>query len=294
MTKANKVKVAATQMSCSWEIEENITKAKKIIHDASDQGANIILLQELFQTPYFCIEYDEKIFRLAKPFKDNEIINEMSAIAKKLNVVLPISYFEKDKNSYFNSIAIIDSDGKILGNYRKSHIPDGAGYLEKYYFNPGDTGFKVWDTKFGKLGIAICWDQWFPEVARIMTLKGADILFYPTAIGDEPRMSEYDSSFAWQRVMQGHAAANIISVVASNRIGFESVKGKTNGFYGKSFICDRTGEIIAEASRDKEEIITSEIDIEEDHLFRRNWGLFRDRRVDLYKELLTLDGKIKD
>ena len=294
MTKANKVKVAATQMSCSWEIEENITKAKKIIHDASDQGANIILLQELFQTPYFCIEYDEKIFRLAKPFKDNAIINEMSAIAKKLNVVLPISYFEKDKNAYFNSIAIIDSDGKILGNYRKSHIPDGAGYLEKYYFNPGDTGFKVWDTKFGKLGIAICWDQWFPEVARIMTLKGADILFYPTAIGDEPRMSEYDSSFAWQRVMQGHAAANIISVVASNRIGFETVQGQTNGFYGKSFICDRTGEIIAEASRDKEEIITSEIDIEEDHLFRRNWGLFRDRRVDLYKELLTLDGKIKD
>ena len=294
MTKANKVKVAATQMSCSWEIEENITKAKKIIHDASDQGANIILLQELFQTPYFCIEYDEKIFRLAKPFKDNAIINEMSAIAKKLNVVLPISYFEKENNAYYNSIAVIDSDGKILGNYRKSHIPDGAGYLEKYYFNPGDTGFKVWDTKFGKLGIAICWDQWFPEVARIMTLKGADILFYPTAIGDEPRMSEYDSSFAWQRVMQGHAAANIISVVASNRIGFESVKGQTNGFYGKSFICDRTGEIIAEASRDKEEIIIAEIDIEEDHLFRRNWGLFRDRRVDLYKELLTLDGKIKD
>ena len=294
MTKSNKVKVAATQMSCSWEIEENITKAKKIINDAANKGANIILLQELFQTPYFCIEYDEKIFRLAKPFDDNSLLKEMSDIAKKLQVVLPISYFEKDKNAYFNSVAIIDSDGTILGNYRKSHIPDGIGYLEKYYFNPGDTGFKVWDTKFGKLGIAICWDQWFPEVARIMTLKGADILFYPTAIGDEPRMSEYDSSFAWQRVMQGHAAANIISVVASNRIGFESVKGQTNGFYGKSFICDRTGEIIAEASRDKEEIITSEIDIEEDHLFRRNWGLFRDRRVDLYKELLTLDGKIKD
>ena len=161
------------------------------------------LLQELFQTPYFCIEYDEKIFRLAKPFKNNILLKEMAEISKKLNVVLPISYFEKENNAYYNSIAIIDSDGKILGNYRKSHIPDGAGYLEKYYFNPGDTGFKVWDTKFGKLGIAICWDQWFPEVARIMTLKGADILFYPTAIGDEPRMSEYDSSFAWQRVMQG-------------------------------------------------------------------------------------------
>ena len=289
-----KVTVAATQMKCSWEIEENITKAKKIINDAANKGANIILLQELFQTPYFCIEYDEEIFRLAKPFKNNVFLKEMAEISKKLNVVLPISYFEKENNAYFNSIAVINSDGTILGNYRKSHIPDGAGYLEKYYFNPGDTGFKVWKTKFGNIGIGICWDQWFPEAARIMALKGAEILFYPTAIGDEPRMSQYDSSKAWQRVMQGHAAANIISVVASNRIGFESVQGQTNGFYGKSFICDRSGEIIQEASNNKEEIITAEIDIEKDHLFRRNWGLFRDRRVDLYKELLTLDGRIKD
>ena len=289
-----KVTVAATQMTCSWEIEENITKAKKIINDAANKGANIILLQELFQTPYFCIEYDEEIFRLAKPFKNNVFLKEMAEISKKLNVVLPISYFEKENNAYFNSIAVINSDGTILGNYRKSHIPDGAGYLEKYYFNPGDTGFKVWKTKFGNIGIGICWDQWFPEAARIMALKGAEILFYPTAIGDEPRMSQYDSSKAWQRVMQGHAAANIISVVASNRIGFESVQGQTNGFYGKSFICDRSGAIIQEASNNKEEIITAEIDIEKDHLFRRNWGLFRDRRVDLYKELLTLDGRIKD
>ncbi|MBO6470979.1 MAG: N-carbamoylputrescine amidase [Pelagibacteraceae bacterium] len=289
-----KVTVAATQMTCCWEIDENISKAKKIIKDAANKDANIILLQELFQTPYFCIEYDEEIFRLAKPFKDNVLLNEMAEISKKLNVVLPISYFEKENNAYYNSIAVIDSDGTILGNYRKSHIPDGAGYLEKYYFNPGDTGFKVWKTKFGNIGIGICWDQWFPEAARIMALKGADILFYPTAIGDEPRMSQYDSSQAWQRVMQGHAAANVMPVVASNRIGFESVKGQTNGFYGRSFICDRTGKILSEASRDKEEIITAEIDTEEDHLFRRNWGLFRDRRVDLYKELLTLDGKIKD
>ena len=289
-----KVTVAATQMTCCWEIDENISKAKKIIKDAANKDANIILLQELFQTPYFCIEYDEEIFRLAKPFKNNVLLNEMAEISKKLNVVLPISYFEKENNAYFNSIAVIDSDGTILGNYRKSHIPDGAGYLEKYYFNPGDTGFKVWKTKFGNIGIGICWDQWFPEAARIMALKGADILFYPTAIGDEPRMSQYDSSQAWQRVMQGHAAANVMPVVASNRIGFESVKGQTNGFYGRSFICDRTGKILSEASRDKEEIITAEIDTEEDHLFRRNWGLFRDRRVDLYKELLTLDGKIKD
>ena len=288
-----KIKVAATQMSCSWEMEENISKAKILIKQAAKKGANIILLQELFQTPYFCIQYDEEIFKLAQTFENNKILDQMSKIAKDLNVVLPISFFEKDNNAYFNSIAVINADGNILGKYRKSHIPDGPGYLEKYYFNPGNTGFKVWETKFGKIGIGICWDQWFPEAARIMALKGAEILFYPTAIGDE-LMSKYDSSSAWQRVMQGHAAANIVPVVASNRIGSETVKDQTNGFYGKSFICDRTGNIISEASKDKEEIIIAEIDIKENHLFRRNWGLFRDRRIDLYKELLTLDGEIKD
>jgi len=288
-----KIKVAATQMTCTWKTEENITKATKLIKQAADEGANIILLQELFQTPYFCIQYDENIFKLAQNFENNKILKHMSELAKKLNVVLPISFFEKDNNAYFNSIAVINSDGNILGKYRKSHIPDGAGYLEKYYFNPGNTGFKVWDTNFGKIGIGICWDQWFPEAARIMALKGAEVLFYPTAIGDE-LMSEYDSSGAWQRVMQGHAAANIMPVVASNRIGSESVKGQVNGFYGKSFICDRSGKIIKEASKNKEEIILADIDTEEDHLFRRNWGLFRDRRTDLYKEILTLEGKIKD
>ena len=288
-----KVKLAATQMKCSWEIEDNISKAKELINAAAKKGANIILIQELFQTPYFGIEYDEKIFSLAKPFKDNSVINEMAELAKQLNVVLPVSYFEVENNAYYNAIAIIDADGKILGNYRKSHIPDGPGYIEKYYFNPGDTGFKVWNTKFGKIGVGICWDQWFPEAARIMALKGAEILLYPTAIGDEPR-SKYDSSGAWQRVMQGHAAANVIPVVASNRIGTETVQGQSNGFYGSSFICDRSGLILVEASRDKEEVITAEIDIEENHLFRRNWGIFRDRRIDLYKELLTLDGNLKD
>ena len=285
-----KIKVAATQMSCSWELDENIEKAKKIVNLAAEDGANIILLQELFQSPYFCIEYDEKIFKLAQTFEESILIKEMSEVCKKLNVVLPVSYFEKSNNAYFNSIAVIDSDGSVLGNYRKSHIPDGIGYLEKYYFNPGNTGFKVWNTKFGKIGIGICWDQWFPEVARIMALKGADVLFYPTAIGDEPR-SKYDSSGAWQRVMQGHAAANIVPVVASNRIGFEKVQNQTNGFYGKSFICDHTGLMLKEASRDKEEILIAEIDIDKNHLFRRNWGLFRDRRIDLYKDILTLDGK---
>ena len=288
-----KVKLAATQMKCTWEIKKNISKAKELINTAAKKGANIILIQELFQTPYFGIEYDEKIFSLAKPFKNNSVINEMAELAKKLNVVLPISYFETENNAYYNAIAIIDADGKILGNYRKSHIPDGPGYLEKYYFNPGDTGFKVWDTKFGKIGVGICWDQWFPEAARIMALKGAEILLYPTAIGDEPR-SKYDSSGAWQRVMQGHAAANVIPVVASNRIGTETVQEQSNGFYGSSFICDRSGLILEEASRDKEEVITAEIDLEDNHLFRRNWGIFRDRRVDLYNELLTLDGNIKD
>ena len=288
-----KIKVAATQMSCTWKIEDNISKAKDLIDKAAKKGANIILLQELFQSPYFCIEYDEKIFKIAQTFENNKILNEMSEIARKLNVVLPISFFEKENNAYFNSIAVIDANGDIMGKYRKSHIPDGPGYLEKYYFNPGNTGFKVWNTKFGKIGIGICWDQWFPEAARIMALKGAEILFYPTAIGDEI-MSDYDSSGAWQRVMQGHAAANIIPVVASNRIGSESVKDQVNGFYGKSFICDRSGKIVAEASKDKEEVIVSEINTEEDHLFRRNWGLFRDRRTDLYKEILTLEGKVKD
>ena len=286
-----KVKVAATQMSCSWELDQNILKAKNIIVQAAKKGANIILLQELFQSPYFCIEYDEKIFHLAQTFENNKVLKEMSELCKELNVVLPISYFERSNNAYFNSVAVIDSDGTILGNYRKSHIPDAPGYLEKYYFNPGNTGFKVWDTNFGKIGIGICWDQWFPEAARIMALKGADILFYPTAIGNELR-SDYDSSGAWQRAMQGHAASNIVPVVASNRIGVEEVQNQSNGFYGRSFISDHTGKILKEASRDSEEILIAEVDLEQNHLFRRNWGLFRDRRTDLYEEILSLDGKL--
>ena len=286
-----KVKVAATQMSCSWELDQNISKAKNIIVQAAKKGANIILLQELFQSPYFCIEYDEKIFHLAQTFENNKVLKEMSELCKELNVVLPISYFERSNNAYFNSVAVIDSDGTILGNYRKSHIPDAPGYLEKYYFNPGNTGFKVWDTNFGKIGIGICWDQWFPEAARIMALKGADILFYPTAIGNE-LTSDYDSSDAWQRAMQGHAASNIVPVVASNRIGVEEVQNQSNGFYGRSFISDHTGKILKEGSRDKEEILIAEVDLEKNHLFRRNWGLFRDRRTDLYEEILTLDGTL--
>ena len=287
------VTVAATQMACSEDSRANIDKAKDLIRKCSSEGAQIILIQELFESVYFPCLNDPKNFELAKPFNNNPLLNEMSELAKELGVVLPMSFFEQDNNTYYNSLAMIDADGKILDIYRKSHIPDGPGYEEKYYFHPGNTGFKVFNTAFGKIGIGICWDQWFPEAARIMALKGAEILFYPTAIGDE-LMSEYDSSGAWQRVMQGHAAANIMPVVASNRIGSESVKGQVNGFYGKSFICDRSGKIIKEASKDKEEIILADIDTEENHLFRRNWGLFRDRRTDLYKEILTLEGKIKD
>jgi len=286
-----KVKVSATQMTCSWDLDQNLEKAKHIVKKAAQDGANIILLQELFQSPYFCIEYDEKIFHLAQTFENNKVLKEMSKLCKELNVVLPISYFERSNNAYFNSVAVINSDGTILGNYRKSHIPDAPGYLEKYYFNPGNTGFKVWDTNFGKIGIGICWDQWFPEAARIMALKGADILFYPTAIGNELK-SDYDSSGAWQRAMQGHAASNIVPVVASNRIGVEEVQNQSNGFYGRSFISDHTGKILKEGSRDKEEILIAEVDLEQNHLFRRNWGLFRDRRTDLYEEILTLDGKL--
>ena len=291
MTK--QVTVAATQMSCTRDSIANIENAKKLTRQAANDGAQIILIQELFESVYFpCLNKPEE-FTMAKPYKDNPLLQEMSVLAKELSVVLPTSFFEKDNNTYYNSLAVIDADGSISEPYRKSHIPDGAGYLEKYYFNPGDTGFQVWETKFGKIGIGICWDQWFPEAARIMALKGAEILLYPTAIGDE-LMSEYDSSDAWQTVMRGHAAANIMPVVASNRIGSESVKGQVNGFYGRSFICDRSGKMLAEASKDKEEVIIADVDTEDNHLFRRNWGLFRDRRPELYKEILTLNGKIKD
>ena len=285
------VTVAATQMTCSWDLQNNIEKAINMVHKSADLGAQIILLQELFETPYFCIDTQNKHFDLAKTLSDQPTIKKMQAIAKDREVVLPISFFEKSGLVYFNSIVVIDADGSIIGHYRKSHIPDFPLYEEKFYFSPGDTGFRTFDTKFGRIGIGICWDQWFPEAARIMVLKGADILFYPTAIGNELR-SDYDSSDAWQRAMQGHAVSNIVPVVASNRIGVEEVQNQSNGFYGRSFISDHTGKILKEASRDKEEILIAEVDLEQNHLFRRNWGLFRDRRTDLYKELLSLDGKL--
>ena len=285
------VTFAATQMACSKNSKDNIDKAVNIIESAAKKGANVVLIQELFETQYFCKDQKEELFELAKPFEDNPTIHLMSKVAKDNNVVLPISFFEKANKAHFNTIAMIDSDGTIMGKYRKSHIPDGPGYQEKFYFNPGNTGFKVWDTTFCKVGVGICWDQWSSEAAKIMALKGAEVILYPTAIGGEPdNNDDFDSSDMWQRAMIGHAAVNQVPIVASNRIGSEEGYEISNFFYGRSFITDFTGEIKAEGSRDKEEILIAKIDLDEAEGFRNSWGIFRDRRPDLYRALLDLDG----
>ena len=285
------VTFAATQMACSKNSKDNIDKAVNLIESAAKKGANVILIQELFETQYFCKDQKEELFELAKPFEDNPTIHLMSQVAKDNNVVLPVSFFEKSNKAHFNTIAMIDSDGTIMGRYRKSHIPDGPGYQEKFYFNPGNTGFKVWDTKFCKVGVGICWDQWSSEAAKIMALKGAEVILYPTAIGGEPdNNDDFDSSDMWQRAMIGHAAVNQVPIIASNRIGSEEGYEISNFFYGRSFITDFTGEIKAEASRDKEEILIAKIDLDEAEGFRNSWGIFRDRRPDLYSALLDLDG----
>lgn len=287
-----KITVAATQMGCSTNISENIDKAIELIIKAVKQDANIILIQELFENIYFCKDQKDEYFNFAHPFIDHPTLVKMAKIAKEHKVVLPVSYFEKANKAYFNSVAIIDADGEILGNYRKSHIPDGPGYQEKFYFNPGDTGFKVWDTKYAKIGVGICWDQWSPEAARIMALKGAEIIFYPTAIGGEPDdEDDFDSSDMWQRAMIGHSACNQVPIVASNRIGIEKGQTCSNYFYGRSFISDYKSDKIIEGSRDKEEVLVASIDLKEAESFRRTWGIFRDRRPDLYKPLLNLDGE---
>jgi N-carbamoylputrescine amidase len=282
------VSVAATQMACTWDSDANVARAMELVREAAAQGANIILIQELFETPYFPAEERADYFALAKPFEGHPTIAKMSALARELEVVLPVSFFERAGNAHYNSLAMVDADGSVMGLYRKSHIPDGPGYEEKFYFNPGDTGFKVWKTRYGNVGAAICWDQWFPECARAMALQDAEILLYPTAIGDEPQ-PHVDSRRQWQRVMQGHAAANVIPVVASNRIGSEESASKLT-FYGSSFIADATGEMVAEASVDQQEILTATFDLDALRADRASWGLFRDRRTDLYRRLLTLDG----
>jgi N-carbamoylputrescine amidase len=285
-----KVNVSCTQMRCDWDIQDNIQRAEKLILQAADQGAQIILLQELFETPYFPIDQQAKHFDLASVLDDQTTIKKMRKIAKKLKVVLPISFFERSGQVYYNSVVIIDADGEIVGHYRKSHIPQFPGYEEKFYFSPGDTGFKAIQTRYGCLGVGICWDQWFPEAARIMVLKGAEILLYPTAIGSEIFSPDLDSKDHWQSVMCGHAAANIVPVISSNRIGKEVSGANEIEFYGSSFICDHKGKIIKSADKTSESVLTHTFDLNEIRDYRRSWGVFRDRRTSLYGSLLLHDG----
>lgn len=287
-----KVKVAATQMSCSCKIEENIAKAEALVRSAADQGAQIILLQELFETPYFCQKEKSDYFTYAHELEQNRAVGHFRKIAKELNVVLPISFYEKKNYARYNAIAVIDADGEVLGKYRKSHIPDGPGYEEKFYFNPGDTGFKVWQTRYARIGVGVCWDQWYPEAARCMTLMGAEILLYPTAIGSEPQDGDIDSKDHWQTCMLGHAAANLIPVVASNRIGVEADEDSQITFYGSSFIADPTGKKVAEAGRREETVLVAEFDLDNIEIQRLEWGIFRDRRPELYGIITSYDGEL--
>ena len=284
-----KVTVAATQMkSRGFDREANIQAAEALIREAAGKGANIILIQELFQTDYFCQKMIDQNMKLALPLEEDPAVKRFSELAKELDVVLPVSFFEKDNQAHFNSLAIIDADGTILGTYRKSHIPDGAGYSEKFYFNIGDTGFKVWKTKYATIGCAICWDQWYPEAARAMALMGAELLFYPTAIGSEPDEDEstFDSMPHWRRCMQGHAAANIMPLIAANRIGTEPVKPTEDSqhqsssltFYGSSFIADETGALVEQADRENAGVLTHTFDLDEIREMRRSWGVYRYRR----------------
>ena len=283
------VKVAAIQMQCSKNITENIDKAEAMVREAAANGANIILLPELFENVYFCQERQYEYYELAKTLEDNDAVKRFVMVAKELEVVLPVSFYERDKNVLYNSVAMIDADGTVMGVYRKTHIPDDHFYQEKFYFTPGNTGFKVWNTRYGNIGVGICWDQWFPETARCMAVMGAEILLYPTAIGEEPIL-ECDSMGHWQRAMQGHSAANLVPVVAANRIGLEKISpcNENNNqesslrFYGSSFITDNTGAILEQAGRDKEEIIYSSFDFEQMSKDRLAWGIFRDRRPDCY------------
>lgn len=287
-----KVKVSATQMACTNNIDKNIAKAEVLVRKAAAEGSRIILLQELFETPYFCQKEKADYYVYATELEHNKAINHFRKVAKELQVVLPVSFYEKKNYARYNSLAVIDANGEILGKYRKSHIPDGPGYEEKFYFNPGDTGFKVWDTCYGRIGIGICWDQWYPEAARCMSLMGAEILLYPTAIGSEPQDRSIDSKEHWRACMLGHAAANLIPVVASNRIGTEEDEDSKITFYGSSFIAGPQGNIIIEAGRTEETVLTSEFDLEILEKQRLEWGIFRDRRPDLYRIIASYDGEL--
>ncbi len=289
------VTVAALQMACSWDADANIAKAEQLVRAAAARGAQIILLPELFETPYFCIEQDARHLNLARAAADNRAVRHFGDVARELGVVLPISFFERAGPAYFNSVALLDADGRRLGIYRKSHIPNGPGYQEKNYFSPGDTGFRVWPTRFGNIGVGICWDQWFPETARSLALLGAELFFFPTAIGSEPPPAlAVNSREHWQRTQQGHAAANLTPLVAANRYGLErSLQDPQHlyvRFYGSSFIADATGAKIAEAAEEGDAIVTATFDLEALAQLRNNWFVFRDRRPDLYGLLTSLDG----
>lgn len=283
-----KVKVAALQFSCSKDVQENINKAEKMVKEEADNGANIILLPELFERQYFCQEKRYDYYNYALPLEKNPAVNRFKEVAKELGVVIPVSFYERDIDCLFNTVAMIDADGSVLGIYRKTHIPDDHFYQEKFYFTPDDSGFKVFDTRFGCIGVGICWDQWFPETVRCMAVQGAEMLLYPTAIGSEPIL-DVDSNSPWRRVMQGHAAANLMPVVAANRIGVETVEpckenaGQSSSldFYGCSFIADATGDIIASAKQE-ETILYGEFDLDALKEDRLSWGLFRDRRPETY------------
>ena len=290
----SKMTVAITQMASENDWKKNCDKAEALVRDATKQGAQLILLQELFDGDYFCIEQHAEFFKNAHEIDRHPTVARFVALAKELAVVLPISVFERAGQAHYNTTVMVDAGGKQLGTYRKSHIPDGRGYQEKFYFSPGDTGFKVWDTAAGKVGLGICWDQWFPECARAMALMGAEILLYPTAIGSEPPNPSYDSSSHWQNTMRGHAAANIMPLAASNRVGREvAPDGRADIFYGRSFISDYQGEKLIEMDRVEEGVRLQSFDLAAIGELRRSWGVFRDRRPELYGGLLSIDGKLR-
>ena len=286
------MKVAITQFKMSWNIDDNLAKAEQMVRKAAQKGAQVILLPELFKTPYFCQTENYEYFDLAEELDSSTTISRFQKLAKELNVVLPLSFFEKAGNVHFNSLVMIDADGKNLGLYRKSHIPTGECYEEKFYFSPGDTGFQVFKTKYGRVGVGICWDQWFPEVARSLALMGAQLIVYPTAIGTEPVLPK-DSKDHWQNTMRGHAAANIVPVLASNRIGTESDKESSMTFFGSSFIADEDGNTVIELSRNEEDVAVAEFDLAKIDKKRIAWGVFRDRRPDLYHSITKFDDSKK-
>lgn len=289
MSSVESVTVAVIQCSLGGSVEQNVEKIMHWVRKAAAAGAQVILPPELFEGPYFCKAEVESEFLRAKPVEGHPTIAKMRALARELGVVIPVSFFEKAGQAYYNSLVMVDADGSELGLYRKSHIPDGPGYEEKYYFRPGDTGFQVWDTRFGKIGVGICWDQWFPECARAMVLKGAELLLYPTAIGSEPHDPSLDTKDPWQRAMVGHAVSNVVPVCAANRVGNED--GQI--FYGSSFCANHRGDLVSVLDRVEENFAIATFDLAYTRRMRAAWGFFRDRRPELYGALATADGARK-